>query len=476
MPIPKAKEYQLETLRQLLNKAQDTELGLQYGFREIDGYREFSNRLPMHYYEDMLPLVRRAKKGEQNLSWPGKVEDFAVSAGTTGDGKHLPLTADRLSADRRFMRMVALSYLKQRPNIFRLWGRHLSLPGTVEHHGHVRIGEVSAFTAINTPSWLRIFQLEDPATLSRLPFREKFDLLLEKALDANIKAIVAVPSWILTLFQEALKATGKSSVNEIWPGLRLLVCGGVKLSTYKPHLDKLLGAANPDFIETYGASEGYFAYSDNLYEDDLKLVIRNGIFYEFIKDPLPDEDALAIQDAIPLWEVEKGVPYGVIISTNGGLFRYALRDIVEFTSVNPPRIRVRGRISEMLDDFGEGLYLHEAEQALRKAAEEMDLHPGSFTVAPRLISESDRPFHQWFIHFDHRPHSDTLERLAVKVDKRLCEINRHYAIRRNSKALDIPRVKSINQTDINRWLESTGKNSAQAKLPGILRENIGLLL
>lgn len=410
------------------------------------------------------------------MLWPGKVNKFAVSAGTTGDGKHLPLTDYRLNSDRDFMREVAISYVKQRRNPFRLIGRHFSLPGSVEQYENIQVGEISGFSAQRSPLWLRPFQLANPAKLSRLPFSEKFDLLLKKALQADLKVITAVPSWILTLFQQALEHTGKQSISEVWPNLRLLICGGVKLSGYKPHLEKLMGGLEPDFIETYGASEGYFAFSDDLNKNDLRLMTDNGIFYEFIKDPLPEENALAIQDAVPLWQVEPGMPYAVVVSTNAGLWRYALRDIIEFTSVDPPRILVKGRISEMLDDYGEGLYIYEAKEALEAVTGEMNLEAGVFTIAPLLPSESDTPYHHWLIQFINPIHTDTLDRLATQLDKRLQQLNRHYAIRRESGALAPPRAGSITQQDINRWLDACDKARAQGKLPQVLTENVDLLL
>ncbi|MGK7368781.1 MAG: GH3 family domain-containing protein [Candidatus Halalkalibacterium sp. M3_1C_030] len=472
----KAKTLQQINLFRLLDIAGATEFGRKYNFDFIREYSVFAEQVPIHFYSDLLPYFDKIKEGKADILWPGKIENFAVSAGTTGEGKHLPLSSDRLASDRVYMKELALSYFKQRPNIFRLIGKHLSLPGTIETQGSIQIGEISGFSALDSPSWLRPFQLEDPASLTRLSFQKKFDLLLNKALSANLKVITAVPSWILTLFQKALKETGADSIQDIWPNLHLLVCGGVKLSNYRPHLDKLLGGLEPDYIETYGASEGYLAYSDKLNSNDLKLVIDNGIFYEFIREPLPDKDALAIQDAIPVWEVEKNVPYAVVVSTNSGLWRYALRDIIEFTSTEPPRIVVKGRISEMLDDYGEGLYIYEAEEALTDALSKLNLQKGTFTIVPRLPSETDTPYHHWLIQFSNPVHTDTLRRLAEKIDEKLREVNRHYAIRRESGTLALPKISSITQQDINRWMDACDKIKAQGKLPKILRNNIDLLL
>lgn len=472
----KAKTLQQINLFRLLDIAGATEFGKKYGFDSIKEYSIYADRVPIQFYSDLLPYIEKMKQGQPDVLWPGNVDKFAVSAGTTGEGKHLPLSTDRLASDGAYMKDVALSYFKQRPNPFRLFGKHLSLPGSVEQQGSIQIGEVSGFSALNSPFWLRPFQLADPVSLTKLGFQDKFDLLLRKALSSDIRVITAVPSWILTLFQQALHETGKESVEEIWPNLHLMICGGVKLSNYRPHFEKLMGNLQPDFIETYGASEGYLAYSDDFERDDLKLVTDNGIFFEFIKDPLPEKEALAIQDTVPIWQVEKKEPYAVIVSTNAGLWRYALRDVIEFTSTEPPRIIVKGRINEMLDDYGEGLYIYEAEEALSEALGEMDLQKSNFTIVPRLTDETEIPYHHWLVQFSNPIHPDTLKQLAEKIDGKLRKINRHYAIRRESGTLGIPRINSISQQDINRWMDACDKIRAQGKLPKILRENTDLLL
>jgi len=465
----KPKKNQQKQLHYLLNTAAATAFGKQHRFSELSGYREFSDRLPLQFYDDID--IKSLKKGEADRYWPGTISRYAVSAGTSGKGKHLPLTEDRLNSDRKFMRSVVFSYLRQRPNIFNLIGTHLSLPGTVKQLDNFIIGEISGFTGLQTPFWLKPFQLVPPRKLTRMDFKTKFELILRKVIDTDLRVIVAVPSWILTLFQEVLKKTGKDTIAEVWPNLKLLVCGGVKLANYRRHLEQLTGSLHPDFIETYGASEGYFAYSDDLRTNDLKLVTDHGIFYEFIADPLPDQKSMSIQETLPLWKVQAGIPYAMVVSTNAGLWRYALRDIVEFTSVDPPRIKIKGRVSEMLDDFGEGVYIYEAEEALEKAVKELGIRRSVFTIAPDLPSQTEVALHRWYVQFEDPIHPDTIEKVGEYIDRHLKKINRHYSIRRESGALGTPEVYSIDQVDINRWMEVAGKQNAQGKLPRVLRKH-----
>ncbi len=463
---------QQSVLESLLKTAVDTKFGIKNDFKNIEGYRQFAKQVPAQTYHDIQPTVEQLKKGTKYIYWPGRVNHFAVSAGTSGKGKHIPVTEERLAADRRFMHKIALSYFKQRPNPFRVVGAHLSMPGSVERKDNNLIGEVSGITAQNAPGWLQMFQLASPSTLAHLSFQKKFDLVLKKSIGANVKVITASPSWILTLFQQVLKQTGKRHVKEIWPHLNVLICGGLKLTNYRPHLQKLIGDKKVDFIETYGASEGYIGFSDDLNKSDLKMVTDNGIFFECIPHPLPDKKASGIQKAVPLWKVETGVPYGLMVSTNAGLWRYAVGDIIEFTELDPHRFIVKGRVNEMLDDYGEALYVYEAEQALKKALDEFNLKANTFTLAAGLKSEKDIPVHRWFVQFAEPVHTQTLRKVAAFIDSTLQGTNRHYAIRRETDALGPPEMTSITQTDINRWLETQGKNKAQGKLPRILKTGV----
>ncbi|MDR8390279.1 GH3 auxin-responsive promoter family protein [Aliifodinibius sp. S!AR15-10] len=470
MPDLGVKNLQLEILFRLLSKAAGTTYGKQHNFTEIQDYSHFCDQLPICFYEDIESQISRMKKGETDLLWPGEIEQYAVSAGTTGVGKHLPLSAERLRSDYRFMRSVAFSYLKKWRRIPNVFGKHLSLPGTVETKNGISIGEISGYTALHSPWWLRPFHLRNPRELTHLSFKDKFELVLDSALQSDISVIVAVPSWILTLFQQAMQRTGKSRVSDIWPSLKLMICGGVKLANYRPHLEKLYGEPGLDFIETYGSSEGYFAFTDHLEKEDLKLVHNNDIFYEFIPDPLPEMESLSIQPTVPLWEVEPHRPYAMLVTTNTGLWRYAVKDIVTFTSVDPPRIKVMGRLNEMLDDYGEALQLYEAEEAMDKCCDDLGLAHCAFTVGSFLKSEQEIPCHYWFIQFTAPVHTQTLERLSTAIDEELRLNNRHYAIRRESGALGPPTIRSLTQQDVNSWLDFRNKGHAQSKLPKMLTD------
>lgn len=463
-------QKQRRQLSDLLRKAQHTEIGQHYGFGSIPDYTEYQSRVPVHTYEQLKPYFDRIKQGEKDVLWPGTTSRFAVSSGTTGDGKHLPIFDDRLSSDKRFLRLTTFHLLKNMPRLSLFLGKHISIPGSVEtiagNEQALQIGEISGLLARETPAVLRPFQLCPIDQLVSLSFDEKFELIVSKAIEADIRVITAVPSWILTLFQRVLETTGASTVSEIWPNLQLMICGGVKLQNYAPILDELFGYPTPSYVETYGASEGYFGYA---FSDDgqrsLKLIVDNGLFYELV--PFNKGDALdSDHDVQPVWAAETGVAYKLLVSSNAGLWRYPVNDIIEFESVDPPRIRVTGRVKDMLDDFGEALHLSEAEHALQQVCNQRSIRWVDFAIRPIPGTAEHPPFHHWYIEWD----DPAMEpEITTDLDNLLMQRNRHYEIRRSSGALGTPVIESLTHQQMVQKVGSQNELTSQTKIPGILR-------
>ncbi len=456
----------------MLRKGAQTEYGKKFDFSEIRDYAEYAEKVPMTDYEDIEPLIERHKKGEQYLLWPGKIQNFAVSAGTTGKGKHIPLSEERLRSDQRFMRLVILSYFRQKPNLLHFFmGSHVSLPGNIERlepNSDVRMGEISAYLAKLTPGWLSLFQVRSPHTMIRENWTEKFERTLEKAVASDVRKIVAIPSWALRFFQRALEITGKKRIREVWPHFRLLICGGESLNTYRPYFDQLLEGLNMDYIENYGASESYFAFSDDLNRDDLRLVIDNGVFYEWIPHPKRHKDNLKGQKTVPTWKVEKDVPYSMVISSNSGLWRYMINDVITFTDLEQPRIQVIGRVSEIFDKFGEAVESHEAQSALEETAEAFGATFSVFTMGGLIDSEIGAPRHYWFIQWLDQP--DNPEHFTQQLDNKLRAINRHYHNRRESMGIFPPVIINLTKEAMYRWREKHQTLHAQSKMPRIIEE------
>lgn len=462
------KEAQLANLRSIMATNKATEFGKAHQFNRITRLEHLKHYVPIHNYEDIKPLIERMKNGESDVLLKGVIQNYAVSAGTTGEGKHMPLSKERIASDQRFMRMVSLSYLAQRPNIFPFLGTHVSLPGgieTNEDYPDIKMGEISGYLAKHSPKWLSIFQVRSPEQMINESFEVKFEHAIAEAIENDVRQITAIPSWMLKFFQQALERTGKKSIKEIWPNLRLLICGGESLTTYKPHFQKLCDGLELDFIENYGASEGYFAFSDDLESEDLKLVTDNGLFYEWIPEPA-DVDDLKSAETVPTWEVKPGIPYAMVITNNSGLYRYILNDLIEFTDVDNPRIKVLGRLNDMLDQFGEALEGWEAEEALSKVAKNHNADYSIFTIGAALDGKDSLPQHHWFIQWVHAPND--AESFKKELDQKLKEINRHYNNRRNSEAIGEPRLYSLNKDILEKWKVEYFNLGAQTKTPKMI--------
>lgn len=471
------KATQLNTLKDLIEKARKTEYGKKYRFDRVSSYESFKKRVPMIRYQDIASYVERMKQGEKDVLWPGTVTDYAMSAGTTGGGKHIPLSNERLKSDQRFLRKVFFSFASQRTfDLPQLIGSHVSLPGNISAKNYdpqIRIGEISAYLAEDSPSWLARFQVRSPETMVQEEWDKKFERCLRDAVQSDVKMITATPSWILKFFQRALKLTGKQRISEIWPNLKLLICGGEAIRTHKPHFEQLCEGLNLAYIENYGASEGYFAFSDDLKLDDLHLVLDNDLFYEWIPNPKQVQGDLTEQQTVPTWQVEPGVPYAMVITNNSGLFRYVMNDVIEFTNVRSPRIKVRGRVSDMLDKFGEMVELYQAEEALSRTAEALGASYSIFTAGGLVDADTGMPAHYWFIHWLQKP--DNMEAFAQRLDEELGQQSRLYSKRRGSGAIEQLRIFSMDKESIYQWQEEQRTVGAQTKIPKILHDEQQIL-
>ena len=461
---------QKKVLAYMLRKGAQTEYGKRYRFSKISGFDEYVRQVPMVTYEDIEPYIERLKKGESYLLWPNKIQNFAVSAGTTGKGKHIPLSEDRLRSDQRFMRKVIISYITQNPNFLHFFmGSHVSLPGNIERldsKSNIRLGEISAYLAKLSPGWLSLFQVRSPQTMIREEWAEKFDRTLERAVKSDVRKIVAIPSWALRFFQRALEITGKKHIRDIWPNLRLLICGGEALNTYRSHFNQLLEGLDMDYIENYGASESYFAFSDDLERTDLRLIVDNGVFYEWIPHPKKYKDKLQGQKTIPTWQVEKGVPYSLVVTSNSGLFRYMINDVIEFTDLEQPRIQVVGRVSEIFDRFGEAVESYEAQNALETTAGQTDSKFSVFAMGGLIDPDIRAPRHYWFIQWVKEP--ENMEEFTSLLDDNLRKINRHYHNRRESMGIHPPAILNLTKDAMYQWREKHQSLHAQTKMPRIL--------
>jgi hypothetical protein len=463
---------QRKVLSSLHAQACRTQYGKEYGIEATDSYEAFSVKIPVVHYSDLEPWIERIKKGEPDQLWPGSTTCFAISAGTTGKGKHLPITDDRIQSDLRFMRCVSRRILHRYPNPALFMGKHVSLSGSVEIRDGLQYGEISGMLACATPKWLRIFQSMCPVKAASLSWQDRFEQLIECSIRQDIRIITGVPSWILVLLHEASRRRSMP-IEKIWPNLKLIVTGGVALQGYKQQLNKELGSLSVKYFENYGASEGYFAFG---WESDtnLSLQIDNSIFYELIPHRDVQHSDIQHQDSksdsqysaiIPLWEAECDVAYNLAVTTNAGLVRYCTNDIITFDSIDPPQIRVIGRANEMTDTFGEALTAIDAKAVFEKCWNRSK--PDHLHIIPEWDNDAGLPRHRWLLvyHSDdivNRIDQQNLEITAELLDNHLTSVNHHYAIRRDTGAMIKPIVSIAGSKEYTSLLKKQPSSQSKA--------------
>lgn len=465
-------DAQTHILEQFLKFASDTEYGRKYGFSSIENFEDYVANVPMSTFANYEPYIEHLKRGVPDLIWPGKVDKFAMSAGTTGTPKLIPLTRERERSDVTFLRQVALGYLKKNPaRIWSIMGRHASLPGMIENdpeYPGVTFGEISGFLATFAPFVLSKLQIIPAREAVRMNFDEKVELMIERGLETDVRVFTSLPSVALRFFQIMLERSGKSSMKEIWPNLKIIISGGEPLPSYREHLNKLCTGLNVDFLENYGASEGYFSFNTDQGRDDMKLVVNNNVFYEWIPDPATTKEELLNQKTIPTWEVETGKRYAMVVTSNSGLWRYLLNDVIEFTDLTKPRIKVSGRVTDVHDAYGEAIESFHVKETLDKVVKETGGIFSNFSLGVLLDDKHQSPTHIWFIEWGEKP--SNMSAFKEKVDKVLISINRSYEIRRKGNAIAFPKFFDLTKDAIESWQKEFFKVKAQTKIPRMIHD------
>lgn len=464
-------DVQQEVFLKLVDQATRTTWGVQYGYDSIYSIEDYQQRVPISTYEDFKPYINRLRRGEQNLVWPSEIKWFAKSAGTTSDkSKFIPVSNEALE-DCHFRggKDVIALYTKERPESGILKGKTLTLGGSAEINefsNQSYFGDLSAVIIENLPFWAQIIRTPT-AEIALIPdFEEKLEKIVKVTTKDNVTGIAGVPSWNLVLLNAILDYTGKSNILEVWPKLELFTHGGVSFAPYREQYKKLIPSENMNYLETYNASEGFFGIQDELDRDDMLLMLDLGIFYEFIpmerfEDPNP-----------PIYtvrEVEKGINYAMIITTNGGLWRYMIGDTVVFTSLFPHRIKISGRTKYYINAFGEEVIMDNAERALMSACRETNATVEEYTAGPLYMSSDSKGAHEWMIEFETPP--DSLERFGEVLDSSLCSINSDYEAKRYKNiTLMKPVIISLERGTFYRWMQKRGKLGGQNKIPRLAND------
>jgi len=462
---------QLEVFHYLVQSARYTEWGRKHGYEGISDPDTFRARVPIQDYEEVKPYVARLRKGEQNLLWPTDARWFAKSSGTTSDrSKFIPVSREALE-DCHYKGgkdLLAFHY-QQFPESKLYQGMSLVVGGSSaleQFRSDAYSGDLSAIIIRNLPIWVEVRRTPVIETALMENWEEKIERMARETMREDVSCIAGVPSWTLILMHRILDLTGKQHILEVWPNLELFMHGGVSFRPYRAQFEALIPSPTMNYLESYNASEGSFAIQDRRGADDMLLMLDYGIFYEFM--PL-EEMGTDQPRTLLVHEVEVDVPYAIVISTNGGLWRYMPGDTVRFTSTKPYRVQVSGRIKSFINAFGEELVVENADQGIEAACQATGAVVNEYTAGPVYMDADARGGHEWIIEFN-KPPAD-LGAFVAELDRTMRAVNSDYdAKRRGDMALRPPLVHSVRPGTFYEWMKQRGKLGGQHKVPRLCND------
>jgi hypothetical protein len=455
-------EVQQEVLQDLLGFAKKTKIGYQYDYSSINRYSEFARRVPIVTYEDLAEEIAAGRQGEDNILWPTPIKWYAKSSGTTNaKSKYIPVSVEALEDCHYKAGKDMLSlYINNNPEAQLFNGKTLRLGGSQELYQNERnaFGDLSAIMTDNLPFWAELNCTPSLKVSLMSEWESKMKAIITESSQENVTGLMGVPSWMLVLLHKLLAQNPGKSLKDIWPNIEVYFHGGVSFRPYRSQYESLLKDHSLQFYEIYNASEGFFAIQDRNGSDELLLMLDYGIFYEFI--PLGEDDSAII----PLDQVQLGQRYTLVITTNGGLWRYKIGDVVQFTSLSPYRIQIAGRTKHYINAFGEELVIENADRAISVAALTCDVEVVDYSVAPIFMEGNKKGSHEWMIEFKKVP-KDLMQFQSV-LDQELKRLNSDYEAKRyKDMTMVLPKIKVAQQGLFYRWLEHKKKLGGQHKVP-----------
>jgi len=451
---------QQKVFAQLLAKAKDTRFGKDHGFEGITTYAQFAASVPVRDYEGLKAYVDRVVHGEENILWPGKPLYFAKTSGTTSGAKYIPLTKESMPYHVEAARNAILAYIHETGNAGFVDGKMIFLQGSPEldeKYG-IQFGRLSGIVAHYVPAYLQKNRMPSWETNLIDDWEAKVDAIVGETYHEDMQVISGIPSWVQMYFEKLHQKEGKK-VGDIFKNFNLFIYGGVNYEPYRAKFENLIGR-KVDSIELFPASEGFFAYQDSQKEKGMLLLLNAGIFYEFIK---ADDFFTGSPHRYTIGEVELGVNYVLIISTNAGLWGYDIGDTVQFTSLAPYRVIVSGRIKHYISAFGEHVIGKEVESAIKEAMQGTEVSINEFTVAPQINPESGLPYHEWFIEFEKEPAD--VDAFALVIDAAMRRQNVYYDDLIVGNVLRTVVVTKVGKNGFQDYMKSIGKLGGQNKLP-----------
>ncbi|MBL0014695.1 MAG: GH3 auxin-responsive promoter family protein [Flavobacterium sp.] len=451
---------QQQVFEELIQKAKSTQFGKDHNFEAIRTFEDFAKQVPIRDYEGLRTYVDRVVHGEENILWPGKPLYFAKTSGTTSGAKYIPLTKESMPYHIEAARDAILHYIYQTGKAGFVDGKMIFLQGSpiLEDKNGIQFGRLSGIVAHYVPKYLQRNRLPSLETNCIEDWETKVNAIVEETFNEDMTVISGIPSWVQMYF-EKLQDKAQKPVGSLFKNFNLFIYGGVNYEPYRAKFENLIGR-KVDSIELFPASEGFFAYQDLQNEKGMLLLLKAGIFYEFIK---ANEFFNANPKRHTIGEVEIGVNYVLIISTNAGLWGYNIGDTVEFTSTQPYRVIVSGRIKHFISAFGEHVIGKEVEQAIQEAIAGTEIRINEFTVAPQITPKSGLPYHEWFIEFENLPEDEN--RFAEAIDASMRKQNVYYDDLIQGNVLQKLKITKVVKNGFQDYMKSIGRLGGQNKIP-----------
>ncbi|MET0760374.1 MAG: GH3 auxin-responsive promoter family protein [Flavobacterium sp.] len=453
-------ETQRKVFLDLIRQAKKTQFGTDHHFDRIKTFGDFAKNVPIRDYEALKPYVDKVVKGQENILWKGKPLYFAKTSGTTSGAKYIPLTKESMPFHIEAARNAILHYIHETGNADFVDGKMIFLQGSpiLEEKNGIKLGRLSGIVAHFVPKYLQKNRMPTLKTNCIEDWETKVDAIVEETFDKDMTVISGIPSWVQMYFEKLYEKGGKP-VGELFKNFNLFIYGGVNYEPYRAKFENLIGR-KVDSIELFPASEGFFAYQDLQKEKGMLLLLNAGIFYEFIKS---EEFFTENPRRYTIGEVEIGVNYVLIISTNAGLWGYNIGDTIQFTSTKPYRVIVSGRIKHYISAFGEHVIGKEVESALQEAVIGTKVRVNEFTVAPQITPKEGLPYHEWFIEFENEP--ENMDDFVLKIDNSMRKQNVYYDDLIVGKVLRKLVITKVAKNGFQDYMKSIGKLGGQNKIP-----------
>ncbi|OFX71978.1 MAG: hypothetical protein A2X12_02015 [Bacteroidetes bacterium GWE2_29_8] len=459
---------QKKVFENIINTAKNTNFGIEHNFSKINNYDDFVNNVPIRDYEQLSQYIEQIKLGKKDVLWKGKPIYLAKTSGTTSGNKYIPITKESISNHINSARNAILAYIEETKKTDFINGKMIFLQGSpiLDEISGIKTGRLSGIVVHHVPLYLQKNRMPSYKTNCIEDWEEKVDKIAKETLDKNMTLISGIPPWVQMYFDKLTLKTEKK-ISQIFPNFSLFIYGGVNYEPYRQKLESSIGK-KIDSIELYPASEGFFAYQNSQKDNGLLLIIDSGIFYEFIKA----EDVFKPNaKRLPLWDVEIGVNYALVINSNAGLWGYLIGDTIKFISNNPYKIRVTGRIKHFISAFGEHVIAEEVESALKYALENIKAEISEFTVSPMVNPPNkELPYHEWLIEFEKEPKD--MSSFQILIDNKLRELNSYYDDLITGKILQPIKIKSLPKDCFINYMKSKGKLGGQNKLPRLSNDRI----